>query len=190
MGAAAPPGVGPLVTVVARCGRCSTTPSPESSPCVRARPRVTPCRVHLRQRHPTTSLKPLWLRLSSRLWDPCIDTLVPAVRSVGPGVPCHCLQHHSDNTTPSDWVVDSDASYHTTSSAGSLSRSHLPHPSNPSIIGGNGSTLSVTSVGVSILPGPFYLNDVLVPPHITHNLLFVRRFTIHVPLNLTHLVSL
>jgi hypothetical protein len=28
-----------------------------------------------------------------------------------------------------------------------------------------------------VLLGPFYLNDVLVAPHITHNLLFVRRFT-------------
>jgi hypothetical protein len=51
-------------------------------------------------------------------------------------------------------------------------------PGNPtSIVVGNGSTLPVTSVGVSVLPGPFYLNDVLVAPHITHNLLSVRRFT-------------
>jgi hypothetical protein len=79
---------------------------------------------------------------------------------------------------PSDWVIASGASYHTTPSAGTLSHSHplrSPHPS--SIVIGNGSTLPVTSVGVSVLPRPFYLNDVLVAPHITHNLLFVRRFT-------------
>jgi hypothetical protein len=78
----------------------------------------------------------------------------------------------------SDWVIDSGASYHTTPTEGMLSCSHPPPPTHPtSIVFGNGSTLSVTSVGASVLPGPFYLNDVLVAPHITHNLLFVRRFT-------------
>jgi hypothetical protein len=74
-------------------------------------------------------------------------------------------------TPPSfDWVIDSGASYHTTPTAGTLSRSHplSSHPS--SIVVGNGSTLPVTSVGASVLPGPFCLNDVLVAPHITHNL--------------------
>jgi hypothetical protein len=66
---------------------------------------------------------------------------------------------------PSDWVVDSGASYHTTSTAGTLSRSHLPHPS--FIVVGNGSTLPVTLVGVLVLLEPLYLNDVLVTPHIT-----------------------
>jgi hypothetical protein len=63
----------------------------------------------------------------------------------------------------SDWVIDSGASYHTTPTAGTLSRSQPPplssHPS--SIVIGNGSTLPVTSVGASVLPGPFYLNDVV-----------------------------
>jgi hypothetical protein len=59
-----------------------------------------------------------------------------------------------------------------------LSRSHPPPPTHPSsIVFGNGSTLSITSIGASVLPGPFYLNDILVAPHITHNLLFIRRFT-------------
>jgi hypothetical protein len=57
----------------------------------------------------------------------------------------------------------------------SLPSHPLLHPS--SIIVGNGSTLSVTFVGASVLPGSFYLNDVIVAPHITHNLLSVRRFT-------------
>jgi hypothetical protein len=79
----------------------------------------------------------------------------------------------------SDWVIYSDASYHTTPIVGTLSRSHPPHSSYPSsIVVGNGSTLPATSVGASVLLGPFYLNDVLVAPHITHNLLSVRRFTI------------
>jgi hypothetical protein len=78
-----------------------------------------------------------------------------------------------------DWIIDSGASYHTTPAAGMLSRSHPPHSSHPtSIVVGNDSTLPVTSVGVPVLYGPFYLNDVLVAPHITHNLLSVCRFTI------------
>jgi hypothetical protein len=53
-----------------------------------------------------------------------------------------------------------------------------PHSSHPSsIVVGHGSTLPVTSVGASVLPGPFYHNNVLVAPHITHNLLSVRCFT-------------
>jgi hypothetical protein len=78
--------------------------------------------------------------------------------------------------SPPIGVVDSGASFHTTAS--SLSHSHPPHPSHPpSIVVGNGSTLPVTSVGASVLLGPFYLNDVLVAPCLTHPLLSVRHFT-------------
>jgi hypothetical protein len=51
----------------------------------------------------------------------------------------------------------------------------LAHPS--SIVVRNGSVLPVTSVGDSVLPGPFYFNDVLVAPDLVQCLLFVRRFT-------------
>jgi hypothetical protein len=77
-----------------------------------------------------------------------------------------------------DWVADSGASNHTTSDAGNLSSVHPPHINDPSsIIVGNGSSLPVTSVGDMALPGPFYLNNVLVTPDIIQNLLSVRRFT-------------
>jgi hypothetical protein len=46
-----------------------------------------------------------------------------------------------------------------------------------SIIVGNGSVLPITSVGDSVLPGPFYLNNVLVAPDLIQSLLSVRRFT-------------
>jgi hypothetical protein len=45
-----------------------------------------------------------------------------------------------------------------------------------SIIVGNGSTLPVTTFGYSIIPGPFYLNNILVASDIVQNLIFVRQF--------------
>jgi small nuclear ribonucleoprotein (snRNP)-like protein len=98
------------------------------------------------------------------------------------GAPLPALSVHPVASPPSasttDWVVDSGASFHTTPTTSSLSHSHPPHPSHPpSIVVGNGSTLPVTSVGASVLPGPFYLNDVLVAPGLTHLLSSVRRFT-------------
>jgi hypothetical protein len=46
-----------------------------------------------------------------------------------------------------------------------------------SIVVGNGSTLPVISVGDSVFPEPFYLNNILLAPDIVQNLLSVRRFT-------------
>jgi hypothetical protein len=181
VGAAAPPGVGPLV-VAARCGHRSTTPGPGPSPCGRARPRVPPYRVLLHLFswlcHHTTCLRRLWLRPCSYLWGPLprhpgpqwlegrTRPLVAAFSTIAMTPP------------PFDWVVDSAASYHTTSTAGTLSHSLSPHPSHPSsIIVGNSSTLPVTSVRASVLSGPFNLNDVLIAPHIIHILFSVLRFT-------------
>jgi hypothetical protein len=83
--------------------------------------------------------------------------------------------------TPSavtEWVTDSSASNHTTLDVGNLTSVHPPTSTDPSsIVVGNGSTLPVTSVGDSALPGPFYLNNVLVTPDIIQNLLSVRHFT-------------
>jgi hypothetical protein len=50
--------------------------------------------------------------------------------------------------------------------------------SNPSsIIVGNGSSLLITSVRDSVLPGPFYLNNILLAPDMVQSLLSVCRFT-------------
>jgi hypothetical protein len=77
-----------------------------------------------------------------------------------------------------DWVTDFGISNHITSDIGNLNFVHPPTSTDPSsIIVGNGSALSVTSVGDSALPDPFYLNNVLVTPDIIQNLLSVRRFT-------------
>jgi hypothetical protein len=78
-----------------------------------------------------------------------------------------------------DWVVNSGASHHTTPSVGNISNPRpLNSTSHSSIVVGNGSTLPVTSVGYSIIPGPFYLNNILLAPDIIQSLLSVRRFTI------------
>ena len=77
-----------------------------------------------------------------------------------------------------DWIVDSGASTHMTSSAGMLTQ-RLP-PSISSITVGNGTSIPVTSRGHSVLPTPttnFALNNILVAPSIVRNLLSVRQFT-------------
>jgi hypothetical protein len=69
--------------------------------------------------------------------------------------------------------------FHTTPlSVGNISNSHHLNSGSPSsIIVGNGSTLPLTSVGDSVIPGPFYLNNILLTPDIIQSLLSVRRFT-------------
>jgi hypothetical protein len=80
--------------------------------------------------------------------------------------------------TVTDWVADSAASNHTTSDVGNLTSVHPPTSANPSSsIVGNGSALPVTLVGDSALPGPFYLNNVIVTPDIIQNLFFIHHFT-------------
>jgi hypothetical protein len=77
-----------------------------------------------------------------------------------------------------NWVADSGASNHTTSDADNLTSVRPPHISDPSsIIVGNGSSLPITSVGDTTLPGPFYLNNIFVTLDIIQNLLSVHRFT-------------
>jgi hypothetical protein len=66
-----------------------------------------------------------------------------------------------------NWVADSGTSNHTTSDDGNLTSVRPPTSTDPSYnIVGNGSALPVTSVGDSVLPNLFYLNNVLVTPDI------------------------
>jgi hypothetical protein len=77
-----------------------------------------------------------------------------------------------------NWVADSGASNYTTSDADNLTSVRPPHISDlSSIIVGNGSSLPITSVGDTTLPGPFYLNNIFVTLDIIQNLLSVHRFT-------------
>jgi hypothetical protein len=67
---------------------------------------------------------------------------------------------------------------HTTPDPGNISLVRPPNAVIPSsIIVGNGFILSVTLVGDTVLPRPFYLNNVLVTPDIIKNLLSVCQFT-------------
>jgi hypothetical protein len=85
---------------------------------------------------------------------------------------------HPPLTSVQDWVADSGAMHHTTLSVGNISTPHPLNSSNPSsIIVGNGSSLSATSVGDSVLPRPFYLNNILLALDMVQSLLSIRRFT-------------
>jgi hypothetical protein len=80
--------------------------------------------------------------------------------------------------TVQDWVADSGASHHSTPSTGNISHPRTLTSSSPSsIVVGNGSTLPITSVGDSVLPGLFYLNNILLAPDLVQSLLSVRCFT-------------
>jgi hypothetical protein len=74
-------------------------------------------------------------------------------------------------------VTDSGATHHTTPSIGNISTLRPLASSNPSsVVVGNGSSLLITSVGDSVLPGPFYLNNILLPTDMVQSLLSVHRF--------------
>jgi hypothetical protein len=85
---------------------------------------------------------------------------------------------HPPPTLVQDWLAGSGVTHHTTPSVGNISTPHSLNSSNPSsIIVGNGSFLSVTSVGDSVFLRPFYLNNILLAPDMVQSLLFVHRFT-------------
>jgi hypothetical protein len=96
------------------------------------------------------------------------------------GVPPQALSSFpisSPPPPPTDWISDSNDSFHTTSDPRVVSLPHPPSPTFPSsIIVGNGSTLPVTSVGDTVFPGPC-TSTILVASNIIQNLLSVRRFT-------------
>jgi hypothetical protein len=74
--------------------------------------------------------------------------------------------------------VNSDVTHHTTSSIGNISTLRCLASSNSSsIIVGNDSSLPITSVGDSVLPMPFYLNNILLTPGMVQSLISIRRLT-------------
>jgi hypothetical protein len=98
---------------------------------------------------------------------------------MGPAIIGQLLQHHTLQTPSSltEWVTDSGASNHTTPDLGNISLFRSPNPTIPSsIVVGNKSVLPVTSVGGTVLPIPFYLNNILVTSDIIKNLLSIHQF--------------
>jgi hypothetical protein len=84
-------------------------------------------------------------------------------------------------TPPSltEWITNSGASNHTMPDSGNISPVRPPNPAIPSsIVVGNRSILPITLVGDTVLPGLFYLNNVLVTPDIIKNTLSSHQFTI------------
>jgi hypothetical protein len=85
---------------------------------------------------------------------------------------------HPPPTSVQDWVADSGATHHTTPLVGNISTLRsLASSNSSSIVVGNGSSLSITSVGDSVLPGPFYLNNILLALDMVQSLFSIRRFT-------------
>jgi hypothetical protein len=85
---------------------------------------------------------------------------------------------HPPPTSVQDWVGDSGATHHTTPSVGNISTTRPLNSSNPSsTIVGNGFSLPITSVGDSVLFGPFYLNNILLALDMVQSLLSICRFT-------------
>jgi hypothetical protein len=85
---------------------------------------------------------------------------------------------HPPPTSVQDWVADIDVTHHTTPSVGNIFTLCPLVSSNPSsIVVCNDSSLPITSVGDSVLPEQFYLNNILLAPDIVQSLLSVRRFT-------------
>lgn len=95
---------------------------------------------------------------------------------MGLAVAGQLLRHHGF-TPPAitNWVVDSDASIHTTMDVDKLTNFRPSHSINSpsSTIVDNRSMLPVTSLRDTVLFGPFYLNNVLVAHDIIQNLLSV-----------------
>jgi hypothetical protein len=109
------------------------------------------------------------------------DALVSDGWRMGLHLP-HCrLWHHGDYHTPppSGWSTLVHFTTPPPLQAHTLSLSSIPFLPPLFDRRWRQSTLSVTLVGASVLPGSLYLNNVLVAPHITHNFLYVRRFTIN-----------
>jgi hypothetical protein len=74
--------------------------------------------------------------------------------------------------------VDSNTMHHTTPSVGNISTLRpLALSNTSSIIIGNGSSLPTTSVSDSVLPGPFYIDNILLAPDMVQSFLSVRCFT-------------
>ncbi|KAG6751187.1 hypothetical protein POTOM_045706 [Populus tomentosa] len=92
----------------------------------------------------------------------------------------HCTIHDE----PADWYTDTGASAHMTADASQLDKVE-PYTGKDKVVVGNGSSLPITYTG-SCSPTPhLQLNDVLVVPSLTKNLLSVSKLTRDYPLSVS-----
>nr|GEU68497.1 putative zinc finger, CCHC-type [Tanacetum cinerariifolium] len=88
----------------------------------------------------------------------------------------HAFQAQCNVAQASDWYVDSGASSHVTSTTSNLD-SAFPYVGNEFIIFANGQTAHISHVEKTHITPHIALQDVLVVPHITKNLLSISKLT-------------
>ncbi|KAD6795087.1 hypothetical protein E3N88_05983 [Mikania micrantha] len=84
--------------------------------------------------------------------------------------------HAQCSVSGPDWYVDSGASDHMSTSSENINNATKPS-GNKQVFFGNGHTLGVTKIGDTNLFGSLKLNNVLVVPNLTKNLLSVGKLT-------------
>jgi hypothetical protein len=102
---------------------------------------------------------------------------------LGPAIAGQLVQHH--DAPPAPYLspglgggLQRNTTHHTTPSIGNISTLRPFTLLNPSsIVVSNDSSLPITSVCDSILPRPFYLNNILLAPHMVESLLSIHRVT-------------
>jgi hypothetical protein len=87
---------------------------------------------------------------------------------------------HVNSATP-DWFVDTGATDHMTTSPTNLQQS-VPFSGDSKVMFGNGNHLPISHVGHTTLHNNICLNDILVVPKLTNNLLSVSKLTQDNPL--------
>jgi hypothetical protein len=173
--------VAPLHRLRARAGAAPpgrpTTPGLAPSTCGRARPGCSTLYLLHRRWGPVHASSSTPVSSSSSATSAAVQDAV--VRGVGSKVPRRLLQHHGAHSPMpvTDW---GPTLMPPTTSPYTQVAFPLPAPlrlSIPAIIVGNDSILLVTSIGNTMFPEPFYLNDVLVAPDLVQSLLSISRFT-------------
>ena len=92
-------------------------------------------------------------------------------------------QCHVNDYSP-DWCVDTGASAHMTPSPSTMD-SVSTYSGNDCVVFGNGNTSNISHIGTSFLSPNIALQDVLVVPHLTKNLLSISKLTKDNPVDIT-----
>lgn len=80
------------------------------------------------------------------------------------------------STNALDWFVDSGATNHMTDSTNSVTQ-HAPYDGHANVLFGDDNTLPNSYIGQSVIHNNVRLQDMLVVPNITNNLLSISKLT-------------